>query len=854
MEKTITLRAKKRIAIALVAALAISVIAYAFPVGAFAADEPVTLIANHDAWKYDDTNTDLFGDVATDFWNVSFDDSAWKSGPSPLGYPASDASPAFGPVSGGTLMTKGGSQAYITYYLRKDFVADDIAAISSLTAKVAVDDGFVMYLNGQEIARLNMPAGPSDHATEAPGVWEPTEDRANVTLDLTAYAQYLVEGANTISVDVHNRDANSSDIYWGMSLDAVYGDAAPPTDVNKTPRQVNVHMGDDPSDAVNVTYTTVASDGTNIVLERADGKGSKLEFEGEASRGSSQQGDKYIHKIAVDGLEPDTDYNYLVGDDVLFEGTFKTAPEKGSDDPIRFIYLADTQVSNATNAKALGATLDEVANMDPDFVYLAGDITDTATSESQWEQLFYNTGKYKTGGETMFRNYLISAIQGNHDNNTLNRHINAPTLESGGVSNPVVYSYDYGPLTFIGLNLETARSNATARAEQEKFLRAAVADAKARGQWTAVGFHKSLVTGASHIVDSDVVDARKFWCPKFAELDVDMVLQGHDHVYSRGFVDADGFKADRTVNRDGSINKPAGAPLYMIGGHAGGLKWYARINYNVSAGDPIAPGYSFLDVDSANPAHNQDNRPSDVKQEQVIVQMDVTEDEVEVNAYMFKYDTTKDEITTSKYLYDSMTMTRKAPPSVSAEIAGPGTVVTDAGEEITYTVSYDDADANAFDTEIGYDSDVLEFVEAQSISPEGTTVLLNDVKPGDDKVRVTSGLSAAASGKFDVKFTFKAIKPVTADDTTVTLVRANTASGADGKEKAADIKTGTAKTVFYKYSKASDIDGDGKVTLVDLALALDKYQSADPADRSYDIDLSGVVDALDFLIISSFIE
>jgi hypothetical protein len=560
-------------------------------------------------------------------------------------------------------------------------------------------------------------------------------------------------------------------------------------------------------------------------------------------------------------LDAGTEYEYLVGHEVLFEGAFKTAPAKGSDDPIRFIYLADTQVSNATNAKALGATLDEVAKMDPDFVYLAGDITDTATSESQWEQMFYNNGSFSTGGETMFRNYLISAIQGNHDNNTFNRHINAPTLNSGGVGNPVVYSYDYGPLTFIGLNLETARSNATARAEQEKYLRAAVADAKARGQWTAVGFHKSLVTGASHIVDSDVVEARTFWIPKFAELDVDMVLQGHDHVYSRGFVDAAGRRADRTVNGDGSINKPANAPLYMVGGHAGGLKWYSRINYAVTQGDPIALGYSFLDVDSANPAENSDGIGSDVKQEQVIVEMEVSEKEVDVNTYMFKYDTNSDTITTSKYLYDTMTMTRDI--SATAGITGPELAVVDADEEITYTVSYNDiVNANAFDTTIAYDGDVLEFVGARSVVT-GSDIVIDQASNTGNRARVITGLRnviAQSAGQNVAEFTFKAKKPVVVDDTTVRLVRADTVKATidngkivNSKDVAAVLTGDEAKTTFYSYEKAADINKDGKVTLADLSLALGKYQSNDPDDRKYDIDLRGVVDALDYVIISSFI-
>jgi hypothetical protein len=340
-----------------------------------------------------------------------------------------------------------------------------------------------------------------------------------------------------------------------------------------------------------------------------------------------------------------------------------------------------------------------------------------------------------------------------------------------------------------------------------------------------------------------------------------MVLQGHDHVYSRGFVDATGRRADRTINGDGSINKPANAPLYMVGGHAGGLKWYSLKNYTVTPGDPITLGYSFLDVDSANPAHNSDGRGSDVKEEQVIVEMEVSEEEVEVNTYMFKYDTAKDEITTSKYLYDSMTMTREIAPS--AAIAGQELAIVDTDDEITYTVSYRNiVNSNAFDTVVEYDEDVLEFVSARSIGDSGD-IVFSDVKDKDGKVRVVTGLRnvIAQSAKQDVaEFTFRVKKPVTADDATVKLVKADTVKGTivggkltDSKDVAAVLQEGEATTVVYSYEKAADINGDGKVTLADLSLALGKYQSDAPEDRKYDIDLSGVVDSLDYVIISSFI-
>ena len=148
---------------------------------------------------------------------------------------------------------------------------------------------------------------------------------------------------------------------------------------NKVPRQLNVHVGNNASHEVNVTYTTVEDTTTTVIALNKAGDSQVTYVEGTSYLGI---GGKYIHEIAVTGLEAYTEYEYTVGDGFnSTSGTFKTALEQGSNQPFTFVYLADTQVSNGTNAEALGATLAEVNNMNPDLVYLAGDVTNTAADE-----------------------------------------------------------------------------------------------------------------------------------------------------------------------------------------------------------------------------------------------------------------------------------------------------------------------------------------------------------------------------------------------------------------------------------------------------------------------------------------
>jgi hypothetical protein len=649
----------------------------------------VTLIGNHEPWKYNDGGTNLFGNQKTDFRSKGFDDSAWASGNSPFGYPATESIPAtFGPVSGGTTLAVNAGTPHSIYCFRKTFTVNDVAAIKSLTVSTAVDDGYVLYLNGHEIKRVNMtdPQEPkiayTVPTTPAAVINQAGSAAGSSVWDATAFKPYLVAGPNVLAAHVHNSD---NDVYFGLSLTAGLDESLVKTgpDAKKTPRQVNVHLGENAASEVIVSYTTLNADTAKIVVAKKGTLDSKTFF-GEVSRGTDN---KYFHRIPVHSLEADTKYTYAVGNETTFTGEFKTGPVKGSKQTIKFVYLADTQVDFASDAKGLGATLAEVANMAPDFVYLAGDITDsTVNIEEEWQGLFENDGQFGRGGETMFRNYAIAVIQGNHDydNDDLFHHyINTPAQ-----AGKVVYAFDYGPVTFIMLNLETAGDDASAQAVQEAFLYEKVPEAKSRGQWVMVGFHKSLYTGASHIVDDDIIAARKFWCPKLADLDVDFVLQGHDHVYSRGFIRADGSRAfENTVAPNSTVADPANAPLYMVGGHAGGRKWHSRINYTAKLGqdDPLMDNYAFLDVNSAKIGDGINSNSgksstlgSDIAREQVIVEMEVSQNQVLISCWMFKYDqeidvksrwasplvpfnngtTGIDAIITPKYLYDKLTVTR----------------------------------------------------------------------------------------------------------------------------------------------------------------------------------------------------
>jgi hypothetical protein len=115
-----------------------------------------TLIAPGSSWKYNDTGTDL----GTAWRNPAYNDAAWASGLAELGY---------GDGGESTVLSYGASSTakYITYYFRRSFNLANPAALATLSVRFVRDDGCVIYLNGTEVVRSNMPAGAITSSTLA---------------------------------------------------------------------------------------------------------------------------------------------------------------------------------------------------------------------------------------------------------------------------------------------------------------------------------------------------------------------------------------------------------------------------------------------------------------------------------------------------------------------------------------------------------------------------------------------------------------------------------------------------------------------------------------------------------------
>ncbi len=176
-----------------------------------------TLIARGAEWKFLDT-----GSNQGSAWRASaFDDSSWSNGNAELGYGDGDEA---------TTVSFGSDAAnkHITTYFRKSFNVTDPAGVSQLTLRMRRDDGAVVYLNGTEVARSNMPEGDIAFSTLAlSGADEST------FFEFTLDHSLLVAGSNVLSVEVHQVVADSSDLSFDAELIST-GFNGTPIDVNSS--------------------------------------------------------------------------------------------------------------------------------------------------------------------------------------------------------------------------------------------------------------------------------------------------------------------------------------------------------------------------------------------------------------------------------------------------------------------------------------------------------------------------------------------------------------------------------------------------------------------------------------------
>ena len=253
----------------------------------------------------------------------------------------------------------------------------------------------------------------------------------------------------------------------------------------------------------------------------------------------------HYNHVTVTGLEPNTTYYYTVEKNGV--QTEVETYETQSFDTVKMLYVGDPQIgaskgqpqggetlaaeSGAANTAARNdafgwnRTLEAALAQDPDvsFIISAGDQVNKTGQAKEEEYAGYLSPDVLAG-------LPVATTIGNHDslNADYMYHFNNPNAtEYGATQAGGDYYYSYGDGLFIVLNT----NNYNVAEHKQAIAEAVASDPDAA--WRVVTIHQDIYGSGLDHSDTDGMILRTQLTPIFDEYDIDVVLQGHDHTYSR---------------------------------------------------------------------------------------------------------------------------------------------------------------------------------------------------------------------------------------------------------------------------------------------------------------------------------
>ncbi len=171
-------------------------------------EQSETLVSVGSTWRYLDDGSNQ----GTAWKELNFDATLWDQGPAELGYGDSDEATVVGSGPAG--------DRFVTTYFRQEFDLTDVESFTGLLLRLRRDDGAVVYLNGEELHRDNMPDAPSviDFDTPANGNVAGADEDTLFATSFTAETSLLREGKNVVAVEIHQGSPESSDISFALEL------------------------------------------------------------------------------------------------------------------------------------------------------------------------------------------------------------------------------------------------------------------------------------------------------------------------------------------------------------------------------------------------------------------------------------------------------------------------------------------------------------------------------------------------------------------------------------------------------------------------------------------------------------
>ena len=488
------------------------------------------LINKNASWKYLDNGSNQFS-----AWNtVNFDDSSWLSGNAKLG---------FGGVNNSTVLNNHQSPTQTgaaTWYFRKVFTIDASNEYAQIKYNLLRDDGAVIYLNGVEIGRSNMPSGEIDYQTLA--IRSVFGDAESEYIPSEFIVSNLTAGQNVIAVEIHQRRLSDSDIGFNFELSATTNT------ISRGP-----YLQSQSPESIVIKWRTVSEENSRIIWGiDVDNLTNTLIDETITTE----------HEMTINGLIADSKIYYSVGTtstihtSINDDYSFIVPPTHGSHKPVRLWVLGDSGTANSVSRAVRDAYYNYQPETKTNLWLMLGDNAYTDGADAEYQKALFEMYP------TMLSSSTLWSTIGNHERVSANSITETgvyydvftfpKTARTDGFSTgadsgtEAYYSFDYANIHFIVLESSTPDNNF--RTGMINWLTSDLAESSS--DWTIALWHHPPYAKGSHDSDSEgfLSYTRENFLPLLENKGIDLVLSGHSHAYERSWLIDSHYGVSETFN------------------------------------------------------------------------------------------------------------------------------------------------------------------------------------------------------------------------------------------------------------------------------------------------------------------
>lgn len=370
--------------------------------------------------------------------------------------------------------------------------------------------------------------------------------------------------------------------------------------VNGDNTQITLNVGADDTEMNFVWHRAKTSEKPIVRISSNKNMTNYDEFIGENSR--SENKDQIVSRVTATDLKADTIYYYICGSGNTWSDS--TAFRTGISEKTRFLFVSDIQIDGKTEesteygARTWNAVLEYALekNDNIEFFLAAGDMTNAGNSTNEWAA---------TISPVAMRSLPFASVPGNHDNKGpyYRHYVNTPNnykMLSTSVSGAKDYYFRNDDTLFI--MIDTMNLNIFGH---YNFLKKAISE-NTDAKWRVLSFHQDIYGAGSHAADAENPMLQVLLSSILHDFDFDIVLNGHEHLYSRSYFMKNNKIVSGIDNSASKVVDPDGT-LYITANNASGRQRYYEdypftdINWvNFKYMTQETPLYSIIEFEDNN--------------------------------------------------------------------------------------------------------------------------------------------------------------------------------------------------------------------------------------------------------------